>query len=158
MKSLFKFAASGLISSAVTLGLTAGLHELGSVPETVSAALGLLAAFSVNFFVLRYFVFGVAGSLTRQLVSFAASSGFFRLAEYAAFLGLHALHVNYVLALVLVLAVSFFAKFAVSRVIFGGLGFGSVARFVLAGLAVVLLLVVGLMVHFFQRGAAPSAW
>ncbi len=115
---VLKFAASGALSYALTVGVTSALHELAGVTESAAAAGGLATAFTVNFAVLRLFVFGSSLPLARQFATFAASSAGFRLAEYGAFLGLHALQVQYLLALSLVLVVSFFAKFAVSSWIF----------------------------------------
>ena len=115
LAALTRFALGGVLSAIVTLGSTALLHEFGSVREHVAAAAGLVLALAVNFFVLRLFVFrGTQTGFLRQMLMFLASSGVFRAFEYGAFFVLNVFfHVQYLLALVLVLGVSFLMKFFV---------------------------------------------
>lgn len=113
-RALTRFFAGGVVSSGVTLGTTALLHEVAAVSEPVAAAIGLATALVVNFGVMRFFVFrGTKMSLGRQLFMFLGSSGVFRGLEYAGFFALHQLGVHYLLALVMVLGGSFIVKFFV---------------------------------------------
>ena len=115
LMALLRFGMGGLLSSGVAISVTAALHELGFLTERVAAAAGLAAALIVNFLVLRYFVFrGTRLPFARQLLLFLGSSGVFRGLEYLGFLlvsGVFGMH--YLLALVVVLGVSFILKFAV---------------------------------------------
>lgn len=112
-RALARFAAGGIASAAVVLGVSAGLVESGVASERVAAACGLATSFVVNFLVLRHFVFrGTERPVLRQAAEFAASSGVFRTFEYLAFLAIHAfLPLNYLVSLVLVLGTSFGLKF-----------------------------------------------
>lgn len=110
-----RFAAGGLISMPVTIGVTALLHEVFALHESAAAAAGLVAALTANFLFLRYVVFAsTATPILRQLAMFLASSGVFRGLEYVAFLLLNAaLEAQYLLVLAGVLGVSFIIKFLV---------------------------------------------
>lgn len=114
-KSIVRFGLGGVVSSGVAVGGTALLHEIGDIPERIAAAFGLAASLIVNFMVLRYFVFrGQQTSVWRQLPMFLATSGIFRALEYAGFFLVNTyLHLQYLLALLLVLGTSFILKFLV---------------------------------------------
>jgi putative flippase GtrA len=114
-KALIRFGLGGVLSSAVALGTTALLHEMGDVPERIAGAGGLAAALCVNFVVLRVFVFrATQTSAWRQLPMFLATTGAFRALEYTAFFMINKyLHMHYLLAMVLVLGSSFVLKFLV---------------------------------------------
>lgn len=113
LRSLGRFALGGVLSSAVVLGVSAFLREGGFVGERVAAGLGLATSLVVNFNVLRHFVFrGTQQPLVRQWFEFLASSGIFRGLEYLAFLlVMGVFHVQYLVALLGVLATSFGLKF-----------------------------------------------
>ena len=115
LMALLRFGMGGLLSSGVALTTTAVLHELGFLSARAAAAVGLAAALIVNFLVLRYFVFrGTRSSFWRQLFLFLGSSGVFRGLEYLGFLLVSVvLELHYLLALVVVLGVSFLLKFVV---------------------------------------------
>jgi putative flippase GtrA len=115
--SLARFAGLGGISFATNVGLTAFLHELVHLPEEVAFAISLVTVFTMNFLACRYVVFsGRAGDPKRQLVLYALSSLGFRLGEYLAFLALHTwLGTPYLLAIFVVLGVSFVIKFLYYR-------------------------------------------
>jgi putative flippase GtrA len=115
VEKLIRFAAGGVLSSGVTLGVTALLHELVGVSESVAAAGGLATALIVNFVFLRIVVFGSrAAPIMHQLAKFLASSGAFRAFEYVAFLIVNSLFpIHYLVALILVLGSSFLLKFLV---------------------------------------------
>lgn len=111
--SLARFAAGGVLSFSVTLGTTALLHELLGLGEPVAAAGGFAAALTVNFLFMRYYVFrGSTMPAMRQAVMFLSASGVFRGLEYLSFLVLNViLGMRYLIALPIVLAVSFVLKF-----------------------------------------------
>jgi putative flippase GtrA len=115
LKSLVRFGLGGVVSSAVAIGGTALLHEMAGMPERIAGAGGLAASLLVNFVVLRFFVFrGTQISVWRQLPMFLATSGVFRALEYAGFFVVNTyLHLQYLLALVVVLGTSFLLKFLV---------------------------------------------
>jgi len=113
--ALLRFAAGGVLSAGVTLGVTALLHEVFAFPEPKAAAFAMLAALSVNYVFLRYVAFrGTQLPWRRQLALFLASTGVFRGVEYLAFLAINVwLGVHYLLALMGVLGTSFLLKFLV---------------------------------------------
>lgn len=111
-----RFTQLALVSAGVTLGLPVPLHEWLGLEERVAVALALATAFAVNFIVARSYVFRASGAFGPQLLRFALASAGFRVAEYLAFLLLFSvLGVFYVLALGLVLVISFGVKFAFYR-------------------------------------------
>jgi len=112
-RSLVRFAAGGVASATVVLGVSAFVAESGLASERIAAGVGLVTSFAVNFVVLRRFVFrGTERPVARQALEFAASSAVFRGLEYLAFLAVHALlPLHYLVSLVLVLGTSFGAKF-----------------------------------------------
>jgi putative flippase GtrA len=121
LPKLIRFAAGGVLSSAVTLGVTALLREVFGIREAIAAAVGLASAMLVNFVFLRHFVFASrATPIARQLAMFLTSNGVFRAFEYLGFLVvLGMLDLHYLLSLLLVLGVSFLFKFVVyERLVF----------------------------------------
>lgn len=115
LPKMFRFAAGGVLSSGVTLGVTALLREVFGASEAIAAAGGLASAMLVNFLFLRHVVFASrATPISRQLVMFLASNGVFRVLEYLGFLVvIRVLDIHYLLSLVIVLGVSFLLKFVV---------------------------------------------
>lgn len=113
--ALLKFGAGGVLSASIALGVSALLHELASVREALAAAAGLVSALAVNFFALRYVVFsGTVVSVPRQLLGYLGSACVFRGLEYVGFLLLNGLvAVHYLVALTIVLGISFLLKFLV---------------------------------------------
>ena len=94
------------------------LHEWFLVPEIWAFACSISLAFIVSFLSFRYVVLENARqqSATRQLGSFLISSACFRASEYVAFLILHIVFgLYYILSVLIVLTVSFFAKFLFYR-------------------------------------------
>jgi putative flippase GtrA len=126
---LSRYAIASAFSFVFVLACTAGFHELIGLSETLSPALALLAAFIVNFTLLRTWVFpGQTASLRRQVTETAIASVSFRAAEYAVFLGLHlGLDVNYLIATGASLCLSAAGKFAVYREVVFNRARGSVA-------------------------------
>ncbi len=85
-----KFGGQIVLSFVVNIGLTALGHEVFRLPEEAAYLIALIFVFLMNFFLLRYFLFGkTAGSLKAQLVVFTLSTIAFRSLEYGAFLLLH---------------------------------------------------------------------
>lgn len=103
--------ASGL-SACVTLGLPVLLHEVAGFVEAAAVGISLMAAFILNFFTTKHFVFNSKGNRYKEAALYGASSLFFRGAEYIAFLLLfNLLHLHYMVALVMVLVTSAAFKF-----------------------------------------------
>jgi putative flippase GtrA len=110
-RQLGRFGVLTVVSASITVGLPVLLHELWNVSPPRAAAAAFALAFLVNFVSLRTLVFSSRRGAGCDFFMYAMSSLFFRSAEYLAFLGLFAIHVQYVIALVGVLAVSATAKF-----------------------------------------------
>jgi len=116
--SLQRIGASGLrfgvlsaTSAVISFGLTVALHELGGVAEEIAYAIALCTVFVTNFLGCRFFVYpGNHRPLFRQFGEFLLSSLGFRGAEWVSFVLLIHL-MPYQLALVVVQAASFVAKF-----------------------------------------------
>lgn len=104
------------ISATLSLGVPFMLHERFSVAPNLAVMAGLLTAFVVNFLVSKRFVFRSAGETGIQLLRFASVSFLFRAGEYLAFLLVHgAFGLQYMVALVAVLATSLLVKFFVYK-------------------------------------------
>ncbi len=107
---------SGL-SALLSLGVPFLLHEGFGIRPEIAVACGLAAAFVMNFFTARLFVFKKKGPVSLQLWRFAFVSFAFRSAEYLAFLLLHnALGIQYMIANASVLFLSFCLKFFVYKI------------------------------------------
>jgi putative flippase GtrA len=105
------------MSAFLSLGVPFVLHEGFAVRPDIAVACGLAAAFVMNFFTARLFVFRKKGSVKQQLGRFAFVSFTFRLGEYLAFLLLHSvLGVQYMIANASVLFLSFCLKFFVYKI------------------------------------------
>jgi putative flippase GtrA len=108
---LSRFAILTCVSATVTVGVPILLREGWQVSPKIGAAIAFALAFLINFVTLRKIVFDSPHTASRDLIIYAVSTGTFRLLEYAAFVMLLILHVQYVLALVSVLSCSAVAKF-----------------------------------------------
>jgi putative flippase GtrA len=117
LADLRRYALASAVSCCLVLGLSAALHELVGLAETVAVALALVLAFAVNFTLLRRWVFpGQVASVGRQAAETAIASIGFRGLEYAVFLGLHlGLDIDYLIATAASLCLSAGGKFAVYR-------------------------------------------
>lgn len=105
------------VSAVMSLGLPFVLHEGLAVRPDIAVAIGLGAAFFVNFTTAKLYVFKRRGFVKVQFGRFALVSLFFRLCEYLAFLVLHSLlGVQYMIATASVLFVSFCLKFFVYKI------------------------------------------
>jgi putative flippase GtrA len=107
-------AATGL-SAAITLGIPILLHEQFGVEERLAVGIALAVAFIVNFITTRLFVFKSSGNASSELKRFVGVSVAFRLGEYALFLLLFAFGIVYYIAQLIVLIISFVAKFLTYR-------------------------------------------
>jgi len=104
-------------SALLTLGVPFTLHEGLSVPPDIAVALGLSAAFVVNFTTARAYVFKKNGPVATQLSRFALVSVLFRLTEYLGFLLLYRfIGIQYMIANICVLLTSFCIKFFVYKI------------------------------------------
>ncbi len=117
LTDLPRYAAASVFSFVSVIAATAGLHELLGVSETAAPALALVAAFVVNFTLLRLWVFpGQDAHLGRQLLETAVTSLLFRAGEYGIFLALHlGLDVNYLIATGASVCISALGKYFVYR-------------------------------------------
>ncbi|MCU0303906.1 MAG: GtrA family protein [Thermoanaerobaculales bacterium] len=119
---LVRFGALGAVGLGVNIAITVTLTEIVDAQEEVAFAIALAVVFVFSFLTSRHIIFVGAstGNPTRQLVRFALTSAAFRVAEYLAFLLLHTtLKLPYLLAIVVVLGVSFLTKFVTySTVVF----------------------------------------
>lgn len=111
-----RYTQLAVVSAGLNLGLPVLFHEWIGIGERVAVALALVTTFFVNFIAARSYVYKADGAFGPQVLRFAAASAGFRIAEYAAFLILHTvLGVFYVLALGVVLGISFGVKFVFYR-------------------------------------------
>jgi putative flippase GtrA len=110
-----RFLALGAASFTLNLCITAGLHEVFGVSPEISFAVGLVAAFLMNFGSMRWWVFrGTQRPVVRQLTGFGLASLFFRGLEYAGYIVVYRFAgVPYVAAAVLVLGISTVVKYVV---------------------------------------------
>jgi len=116
LRQVLRYAVVSGLSAAITLGVPIVLHEAAGLGEEAAVAIALAAAFVVNFALFRAYVFATEGGMADQLVRFALVRLAMRGGEYVFFLLLHTLFgLYYVLALLVVLAVSTVVKFLVDR-------------------------------------------
>lgn len=110
-----RFLLGSAFSFGLNLAITSFVHEiLGWTPAT-AFALALVTVLTVNFFVLRHFVFeATSGTAAGQATAYLFSALGFRATEYLAFLVVNVrLGVPYLLTATVVLAVSTAVKFFV---------------------------------------------
>jgi putative flippase GtrA len=116
-----RFAAVGILSYGLGIGLAAAFHELSAIPQKLAVALSLAIILATNFALARVFIFRAAGSVSGQLVRFMATSATMRVVEYLIFLALlTGLGLNYLLALTAALAASSALKFVLYKLIVFG--------------------------------------
>lgn len=117
LADLPRYAVASAFSFVFVIGATAGLHEIVGLSETLAPAVALVAAFAVNFALLRLWVFpGQEATIGRQLIETAIASALFRAFEYGIFLGLHlGVGINYLVATGASVCISALGKFFVYR-------------------------------------------
>jgi len=110
-----RFLLLGAASFTLNISVTSGLHELLGVSPEISFAVGLVAAFLMNFASMRWWVFrGTRRPILVQLTGFGLSSLCFRGLEYAGYLVLYRLAgLPYLAAAALVLGISTVVKYVV---------------------------------------------
>jgi len=103
------------LSFALTLGITAGLHEWFGVSPEISFAVALLVVFLTNFAGMRWWVFrGTQRPVVSQFMGFSLSSLSFRGLEYCGYLLLYRLAgIPYLAAAVATIGISFAVKYVV---------------------------------------------
>lgn len=113
----FRFGLLSAMSFVLNLGVTVVMTEAAGLPSFVSVALAMVTTTAANFLVLRFFVFPDAEQRWfKQFVGFATSIAGFRLAEYLAFIALHAgLGWHYLPVYASILVVSLVGKFLLLR-------------------------------------------
>lgn len=121
-----KFAIVSATSASITLGIPIFLHEILGVDEKIAVLAAFVIAYLVNFLSLRRLVFDSAGSMRADFLKFAGSTLAFRTTEYLLFLLLHEIFgIVYIIALLVILTGSTFAKFFWYRKLFSGVRRGS---------------------------------
>ena len=112
-----RFTLLSGISFATTLVVTAAAHEVFGVQEEIAYLIALAVALHQNFLGMRYYVCpGSSVHIIKQYQQFLAASIIFRGLEYIFFIALHTVAgVNYLIATVLVMLVSFVSKFIYYR-------------------------------------------
>jgi putative flippase GtrA len=100
---------------ALSLGITAALHEVFGVSPEISFAAALVVVFLTNFAGMRSWVFrGTRRPVVFQFLGFGLSSLSFRGLEYCAYLLLfRVLGIPYLAAAVATIGVSFVVKYVV---------------------------------------------
>lgn len=118
-----RFAVATVLSAFLTLSIPLALKELGGIDPRIGVGVTLVGVALLNFLIVRYFVFRSRAPFKREFLLFAGSSGVFRGLEYVGFIGLYTvLGVQYLIALMIVLVVSFCAKFLFHRTFIFGQG------------------------------------
>jgi len=119
-RKALRFLQQSALSFIVNFGITIILHEvLGQAPE-VAFAVALVIVFSMNFFLLRFYVYqGKEQPMVRQFMGYSGSAISFRGIEYLSFLILHTwLEYDYRLVIISILVVSSLFKFVWYRYLF----------------------------------------
>jgi putative flippase GtrA len=123
-RRLARYSAAAGLSFGLTLGLTYVLVQQAGLRPPPAYAITLLTVFTVNFLIMRYWVYRDVtdkSRITRQLTLCAIVSFTSRLLEWCLFTGLvEGLAVPYLVAVVIVQVTLFAVKFGVyDRWVFG---------------------------------------
>jgi putative flippase GtrA len=116
-----RYLLNTVLSFGVTVGGTWALHSAVGMSEELSYGISLVAAFFLNFFMFRHYVFeGKEVQPGRQLGAFGVLTIVFRCGEFIGFLAIHTyLGVHYILTVFLVQGTTFVIKYFV----YGGIVF-----------------------------------
>jgi putative flippase GtrA len=115
-RQMTRYLGTSVLSAAVSFGLPVLLHEVIGIDPRIAVAIGFVAAFAMNFVLIRRFVFARTSGARADLARFALTSLAFRGAEYLGFLLLFdSARLPYAAALLLTLGSSFCAKFFVQK-------------------------------------------
>lgn len=120
LRALWRYIQLSCVSFLINFGLTLGLHEIGGVSEEIAFATAVLVVFILNFFALRYYIYGEnSGEFLRQFLVYSSSAFAFRAAEYGGFLVCHTwLGGDYRLVVIGLTVISSVVKFFYYRVFF----------------------------------------
>lgn len=111
-----RYLVATVISAILSLSFPIIFHEFMGIIEEQSVALSLCIVFIINFFVIRHYVFRSETPIFPELFKFFTTSIGFRIAEYLLFLyAFKIIGLNYILALIITLTISFSVKFVVQR-------------------------------------------
>lgn len=106
------------VSGVLSLGIPFVLRECFHIDPKIAVAVGLAVAFFVNFATVKFYVFRHKGRIVDELPRYAVASLAFRLGEYVFFLLLDAVvGLHYMIALTIVLLISFCLKFLTLKLI-----------------------------------------
>jgi len=110
---LVRFGLVGVVVSAVSLGLTALMHEVLGMSEELAFGITLVVVLVGGFAANRHLVFDASGGDSRrQGAHYAIAALMFRALQYLSFLALHTwLGAPYIPAIVVVLGFWFLIKF-----------------------------------------------
>ena len=106
-----RFLLVGASSYAIVTCLTIFLHEVVRLTESTAFFVGLVTVFTINFFILRQYVFLSSSSVGRSSLKFVFFSVFFRAFEYVLFVVMISIGVYYIVALTLSMATSTVLKY-----------------------------------------------
>ncbi|MFK7767650.1 MAG: GtrA family protein [Mariniblastus sp.] len=114
--SVFRFGKLSILSFALNLGLTVGLHEWLQFTTTIAFAISIVIVYLFNFVGMRLYVFPQRAesgpSVVKQATAFLITSAAFRVLDYGAFLLFNVVFgLYYVVAIVIVSGISFVLKF-----------------------------------------------
>lgn len=111
-----RYLLATINSALLSLTLPIIFHELLQTPEEVSVGVSLFIVFIANFFIIRLFVFRSASPALPEFIRFFLFSIGFRIGEYLLFLFIfRVVTINYILALIIALSISFTIKFILQR-------------------------------------------
>ena len=90
LRAFWRYIQISCVSFLINFGLTLGLHEIGGFSEEIAFATAVMVVFSINFFALRYYIYGEnSGEFLRQFLVYSSSALTFRAVEYGGFLVCH---------------------------------------------------------------------
>jgi putative flippase GtrA len=116
-RALFgRYLVVTVFSASVLLAGPYVLHEWLGVGKHIAVAIAFIVALIANFIIARFYVFRSRNNWRTQFARFAITSASMRVGEYLAFLAVHMwTDLYYVLAVLIVLLVSFVLKFVIYR-------------------------------------------
>lgn len=116
-----RYLLFGALAFIANVGLTALLHEVIHLSEETAFAISLIVMFNINFILARYMIFqdeAQSGNIVKQIAKYIFSALTFRTSEYLAFLLIHTLlGIRYIISLIVILGISFVAKFFYYRAV-----------------------------------------
>lgn len=119
MRQALRFTLSTAISASLSFGLPVLLVEAADFNEQRAVQISFAAAYLVNLFMLRTFVFRSDTIWHKDVLRYIFVNAGFRLTEYSAFTLLFATaEIQYMAALLIVLVISTLVKFFAYRLIF----------------------------------------